>query len=168
MSFLLDTNVVSEWVKPRPDPGVIAWLAQADEDRIFLSVITLAELRHGIERMADGNRRRRIDAWLREELPLRFEDRVLAVDDAVADVWGKVMARREAQGRRMGLMDGFLVATAQVHALTVVTRNTADFASSVPAVLNPWQSPGGWVSAPGPAPGRGPRPAGRQGPARSP
>ena len=143
MSFLLHTNVVSEWVKPRPDPGVIAWLAQADEDRAFLSVITLAELRHGIERMADASRRRRIDGWLRDELPLRFEDRVLAIDDAVADAWGKVVAQGEAQGRSMGLMDAFLAATAQVHALTVVTRNPANFASSVPAVLNPWQSPGG-------------------------
>ncbi len=139
MSFLLDTTVVSEWGKPRPDPGVIAWLAQADEDRTFLSVITLAELRHGIERMEDGSRRRRIDAWLRDELPLRFEDRVLAIDDAVADAWGKMVAQREVQGRRMGLMDAFLAATAQVHALTVVTRNTSDFASSVPAILNPWQ-----------------------------
>ena len=139
MSFLLDTNVVSEWGKPRPDPGVIAWLAQADEDRTVLSVITLGELRHGIERMADGSRRRRIDAWLRDELPLRFEDRVLAIDDAVADARGKVMAQREAQGRRMGLMDAFLAATGQVHALTLVTRNTSDLASSVPAILNPWQ-----------------------------
>ena len=125
MSFLLDTNVVSEWVKPRPDPGVIAWLAQADEDRTFLSVITLAELRHGIERMAEGSRRRRIDSWLRDELPLRFEDRVLAIDDAVADAWGKVMAQREAGGRRIAPMDAFLAATAQVHGLTVVTRNRA-------------------------------------------
>ena len=73
MSFLLDTNVVSEWVKPRPHPGVITWLAEADEDRVFLSVVTLAELRHGVERMAAGSRRARLDVWLREELPLRFE-----------------------------------------------------------------------------------------------
>ena len=87
MSFLLDTNVVSEWVKPRPHQGVIAWLAEADEDRVFLSVVTLAELRHGIERMAAGSRRERLDVWLREELPLRFEKRVLSIDAAVADAW---------------------------------------------------------------------------------
>jgi toxin FitB len=64
VSFLLDTNVVSEWVKPRPDHGVIAWLSEADEDRVFLSVITLAELRHGIARLTESQRRTRLDAWL--------------------------------------------------------------------------------------------------------
>ena len=96
MSFLLDTNVVSEWVKPRPDAGVAAWLAEADEDRVFISVITLAELRYGIERMATGNRRRRLDEWLRNELPLRFEGRILAIDGATADAW----ARSWRAGRR--------------------------------------------------------------------
>ena len=69
MSFLLDTNVVSEWMNPRPNPGVVAWLADVDEDRTFLSVITLTELRYGIDRMAAGNRRKRLDEWLGEELP---------------------------------------------------------------------------------------------------
>ncbi len=138
MSFLLDTNIVSEWVKPRPDPGVVAWLADVDEDRVFISVVTLAELRHGVERMDDGARRRRIDAWLRHELPARFEGRVVFVDDAVADAWGRVVAHREELGRRIGPMDAFIAATAQVHELTVVTRNTSDFRLSVKAVVNPW------------------------------
>src|SRR3546814_3844406 len=69
VSFLLDTNLVSEWVRPKPDPGVVAWLADADEDRLFLSVVTLAEIRRGIERLAPGKRRQQLDAWLREELP---------------------------------------------------------------------------------------------------
>lgn len=139
MSFLLDTNVVSEWVKPRPDPGVVAWLAAADEDRVFLSVVTLAELRHGVQRMAAGNRRRRIDAWLRDALPLRFEGRVLPVDEAVADACGRLMAEREAIGRRIEPMDAFIAATADVHGLAVVTRNTADFEASVTSVVNPWR-----------------------------
>ena len=80
MTFLLDTMVVSEWVRPRPDRGVVAWLAAADEDRIFMSVVSLAELRYGIERMAAGNRRKRLDEWLRDELPLRFEGRLLSID----------------------------------------------------------------------------------------
>jgi predicted nucleic acid-binding protein len=73
VSFLLDTNVVSEWVKARPDTGVITWLAEADEDRVFLSVVTLAELRYGIERMPTGARQKRLNVWLTEELTLRFE-----------------------------------------------------------------------------------------------
>src|ERR1035438_9272753 len=138
MSFLLDTNVVSEWMKPRPNPGVIAWLAEVDEDRTFLSVITLTELRYEIERMAAGNRRKRLQEWLEEELPLRFEGRILPIDSTVADVCGTVVARSEAVGRRMEVMDAFLAATAEIHRLTVVTRNASDFQPVVRSVLNPW------------------------------
>jgi predicted nucleic acid-binding protein len=138
VSFLLDTNVLSEWVKPRPNAGVVAWLAEADEDRVFVSVVTLAELRHGIERLPPGRRRSRLDAWLRDELPLRFEGRLLPVDDAVAEGWGKLVARREAMGRPIGVMDAFIAATAELHSLTLVTRNLADFKSSVRSAMNPW------------------------------
>ena len=79
MNFLLDTNAVSEWVKPRPDPGVIEWMESTDEDRIFISVITLAELRCGIERLAAGKSRRRLEEWLSGELPIRFEGRILPI-----------------------------------------------------------------------------------------
>jgi predicted nucleic acid-binding protein len=89
VTFLLDTNVLSEWTKPRPNSGVVAWLADIDEDRVFISVVTFAELRHGIERMAPGAHRKRLDEWLRDELPQRFEARILPVDGAVADAWGK-------------------------------------------------------------------------------
>lgn len=138
MSFLLDTNVVSEWMKPHPNPGVVAWLADVDEDRVFLSVITLTELRYGIERMPPGHRRKRLDQWLEEELPLRFEGRILAIDPAVADACGKVVARSETLGRRLEAMDAFLAATAEVHRLTLVTRNTSDFQPTVKGILNPW------------------------------
>ncbi|MPY88222.1 MAG: PIN domain-containing protein [Luteitalea sp.] len=138
MSFLLDTNVVSEWVKPRPDPGVVAWLSQVDEDRVYISVVTLAELRHGIERLDNGKRRKRLDEWLSHELPLRFEGRVVLIDEAVADAWGKEVARREALGQAIAPLDAFMAATAHVHALTLVTRNVSDFESSLKAIVNPW------------------------------
>src|SRR3546814_661087 len=108
VSFLLDTNLVSEWVRPKPDPGVVAWLADADEDRLFLSVVTLAEIRRGIERLAPGKRRQQLDAWLREELPARFERRLLPVDEAIANRWGEIVARRERAGRPIGSMDAFI------------------------------------------------------------
>jgi hypothetical protein len=138
LNFLLDTNVVSEWVKPRPDPGVIDWLAEVDEDRVFLSVVTLAELRHGIERLPGGKRRKRLDAWLCDELALRFEGRVLPVDEKVADRWGKVVAHREAIGRPIGVMDAFIAATVNVHSLTLVTHDESDFTSAVKEIVNPW------------------------------
>ena len=138
MSFLLDTNVVSEWTKPRPNAGVIQWLAKVDEDEVFLSVVTFAELRRGIERLPAGSRRRRLDEWLRGELPLRFEARIVGVDGAIADEWGRVVARGEARGRAIHAMDALIAATVLVHGLTLVTRNTADFEASVKSLLNPW------------------------------
>jgi len=138
VSFLLDTNVVSEWVKPQPNPGVVAWLADADEERVFLSAVTLTELRYGIERMASGGRKKKLDHWLGEELPLRFEGRILAIDSAIANGCGKLVARSEAVGTRMELVDAFIAATAENYSLTVVTRNTSHFKILVRAVLNPW------------------------------
>jgi toxin FitB len=138
VSFLLDTNVVSEWTKPRPNAGIVEWLAQVEEDEVFLSVVTFAELRHGIERLPAVARRRRLDEWLRGELPLRFEMRIVGVDGAIADEWGRLVARREARGESIHAMDALIAATAQVHGLTLVTRNTADFQASVKSLLNPW------------------------------
>jgi toxin FitB len=141
VNFLLDTNVVSEWVKPRPDPGVIRWTESVDEDRVFLSVISFGELRYGAERMAAGAHRRRLEEWLQDELPLRFEGRVLPVDNNVADAWGKTVSRSEALGRPIGVMDAFLSATAETHRLTLVTRNVSDF-PLLEALLNPWEEDG--------------------------
>jgi len=138
LSFLLDTNVVSEWVKERPNEGVVSWLAHADEDRIFISVVTLAELRYGIARMPARQRRRRLDDWLRDELLLRFEGRVLSVDPLVADAWGRIRAQSESVGRPLGVMDTFIAATANRHDMTLVTRNVSDFESSVASIVNPW------------------------------
>jgi toxin FitB len=138
VNFLLDTNVVSEWTRPRPDTGVIAWLADADEDRIFISVVTLAELRHGVERLAAGQRKRRLDGWLTGELVDRFEERILDIDPAVADEWGRLVARREMTGEPMHAMDALIAATAAVHDLALVTRNTSDFERTVRSIVNPW------------------------------
>lgn len=140
MSFLLDTNAVSEWVKPRPNPGLIAWMESADEDRIFLSVVSLAELRYGVDRMADGKRKQRLHAWLQSELPLRFEGRILPVDANIADCWGKIVALRELSGRPISVMDAFLAATAEVYRLTLVSRNISDF-QRFTKIISPWTDP---------------------------
>lgn len=142
MNFLLDTNVVSEWTKPRPDPGVTSWLADMDEDRIFISVITLAELRHGIERLPSpsGARRDRLDAWLTEEVPLRFEERLIDVDPETANIWGRVMARGQAAGRPISAMDAFIAAAVLRHDMTLVTRNVSDFEALGIRYLNPWSN----------------------------
>lgn len=139
MSYLLDTNVVSEWTKPQPNPGVAEWLARVDEESVFLSVVTFAELRHGIERLPSSKRRSRLDEWLRIDLPLRFEQRILPVDGVIADAWGRVVARQESRGRPIQAMDALIAATAEAHAFTLVTRNESDFEGAVKPVLNPWR-----------------------------
>lgn len=138
MTYLLDTNVVSEWVKPWPDTNVVTWLADVDEDRVMLSVATLAELSYGTARLAKGKRRDRLERWLNDDLPARFEGRILDIDRVVADAWGTMMARGEDAGRRMSAMDAFFAATAHCHGLTLVTRNTDDFAALDLLLLDPW------------------------------
>lgn len=137
MSFLLDTNVVSEWVKPQPNNGLVQWMRSEDEGGLFLSVISIAELRYGIDRMASGKRRGKLGEWLRNELPARFEGRILPVDPLIADVCGRLVRRAEVVGRPIELMDAFLAATADVHDLTLVTRNVKHF-FVLKTVLNPW------------------------------
>jgi toxin FitB len=138
VNFLLDTNVVSEWTRLRPNAGVIGWLSECNEDSVFLSVITIAELRHGIERLSAGRRRSRLDAWLGDELLPRFDGRILSIEPGIADLCGRVVARREALGRPIHAMDALIAATATTHDLTLVTRNSTDFQTSVRSILNPW------------------------------
>src|SRR5947199_9395831 len=102
MSFLLDTNVISEWVKTRPDPGVITWLAGVDEDRVFMSVVTLAELRYGVERMAASRRKEPLDEWPLGELPASLQGRTLPIAIVIAITWGTIVHRREAVCRPFG------------------------------------------------------------------
>lgn len=138
MSFLLDTNVVSEWVKPEPAPSVVDWLSTVDEDDVFLSVVSLAELRRGVGLLAAGRRRQQLDRWLREDLADRFRGRILAIDILVADAWGRLMARAARGGRTVGSIDGFIAATAEAHGMTLVTRNVRDFERLGVELLNPW------------------------------
>lgn len=138
MIYLLDTDVVSELIKPRPDPGLTDWLAGVDEANLFISVITLAEIRYGIERLPDGARRAGLESWLTEDLVQRFERRIIEIDAAIADCWGRLVARCRAAGRPIGGMDGFLAATAECKAMTLITRNVAHFTRLGVTLLNPW------------------------------
>ena len=121
---MIDTNIVSEWVKPRPDAGTVKWLDEVDEDLIFLSVVSLAEIRFGVERLAPGRRRSRLDQW---ELPGRFEGRIVPVDGQVADACGRLLARARQTGRGLGATDALIGATCLACDLVLATRNLADF-----------------------------------------
>jgi predicted nucleic acid-binding protein len=136
--FLLDTNVVSELIKPKPDDNVVRWVEETDESILFLSVLTLGEIRRGVERMRSGHRRGRLESWLQVELPSRFHGRVLPIHEAIADRWGRVSALAAAKGKPAPVIDGLLAATALHHNLTLVTRNSSDVAGTGVPTLNPW------------------------------
>jgi toxin FitB len=138
LNFLLDTNVVSEWVKLRPDANVVRWLASMDDDQVYLSVVTFAEIRQGIYEMPSGRRRDSLESWLEGDLSLRFEGRILNVDLAVAEAWAALMAQSAKTGFNLNVMDVFIAATAKVYAATLATRNTKHFAKLDVALANPW------------------------------
>lgn len=139
MSWLLDTCVLSELVKPKPDAGLVAWVESNDEGRLYLSALTLGELAKGIARLPAGAKRNRLQNWLDRDLSERFSGRVLPIDQAAALRWGELQARAEKHGRPMPVIDGLIAATAVLHDLTIVTRNGDDMAQSGAAVLDPWK-----------------------------
>lgn len=141
MSFLLDTNVLSEFKRPRPDGNVFAWANAVNEDETFISVVSIAELRRGVALLAPGRRKMELDEWLREDLRRRFEGRIIDVTPAIAEAWGELMAKAKRCGVGVGLIDAFLAASASVHSLTLVTRNMEDFKVFDLDLTNPWQTP---------------------------
>jgi len=136
--YLLDTNVISEWTRLRPDPAVVAWLETAEEDALYLSVLPFAEIRLGIEPLPAGPKRARISAWLDRDLAARFEGRIIGIERAIAEAWASIVARGRARGTSPTILDAFMAATALVHQLTLVTRNERDLAGLGVLILNPW------------------------------
>jgi predicted nucleic acid-binding protein len=135
VSWLIDTNALSELKKRRPHPGVAAWFAARPAASLHLSVLTLGELRKGIDAMPEGDRRTAFAAWLDVEVPAYFAGRILDIDAHTADRWGRLCA--EAR-RPLPAIDSLLAATALVHGLTLVTRNLSDFYLPPLRVFNPW------------------------------
>jgi predicted nucleic acid-binding protein len=139
VSFLLDTNVISEGEKPTPNADVIRFLAETDESRLYLSVVTMAELHRGLALMQHGRRRERLADWVDTELPSRFGERLLPFVLSTAAAWGEIMAVSRREGLNLQMMDAMLAATALVHELTLVTRNIRDFHRLGLNLINPWE-----------------------------
>lgn len=137
--FLLDTNCVSELVRSKPEPRVLDWIGAADESLLYLSVLTLGEIRKGVATLPQGKRRTQLETWLELDLQTRFSGRILAIDRAVADRWGMLAAVAKRAGKPLASIDGLIAATAIHYDLTVVSRNVADFASAPVPVVNPWE-----------------------------
>ncbi|HZD57790.1 MAG TPA: type II toxin-antitoxin system VapC family toxin [Anaerolineales bacterium] len=138
MSYILDTNVISELVAAQPDENVAHWIDSVDPERVFLSVITIGELKRGIEKLPDSRRKEQLERWLNEDLLVRFQDHLLAIDVDVMLAWGDLVARLEAVGKPMPAIDSLIAASAAQSDFTLVTRNVADFAHAGISVFNPW------------------------------
>jgi toxin FitB len=135
--FLLDTNVISELLRPKPQPKVVEWVEATNEELFFLSVLTIGEI--GINLHPDSGRRAKLEAWLTSEVRARFADRILPIDEAVAERWGLLTAKaRIERNHKLPVVDGLLAATAQHHDLILVTRNIDDVAPTGVQLLNPW------------------------------
>ncbi|MES2705751.1 MAG: type II toxin-antitoxin system VapC family toxin [Verrucomicrobiota bacterium] len=136
MSYLVDTNVFSEPVKPKPDPQVVEWLRK-NESLLHVSTITIGELRRGIERLADGKRKAQLHQWL-QAICECMKGRVLSFNASTAHVWGQMKAKWDRGGFVVPSLDSQLAATAHRYALTIVTRNTSDFQKTGVKLLNPF------------------------------
>jgi predicted nucleic acid-binding protein len=140
MRYLLDTNVLSELVRPARAAAVVAWVRARSALDLALSVLTLGELEKGVRTLAAGTRRDRLTRWARTEMPAQFLGRVLSVDEEIAISWGTLTADAHAAGRPLPVIDGLLLATAATRGLTLVTRNVSDCARRGVAVFDPWTS----------------------------
>lgn len=135
MSYLLDTNVLSELVRPQPGPAVLDWFEDVPNDSLYISVLTIGEIRKGVEAMHNGKHREKPLVWLEHTLQDWFENRLLPVDEGVEEQWGRLTA---STGKQVSAIDSLLAATALHHDLRMVTRNERNFLFPGLEVINPW------------------------------
>ncbi len=137
MNFLLDTCVISELVKPAPDPHVVTWLKSSAAEQLFLSVVTVGEIRKGLTKLPASKRKDALTVWL-QKLVAEYSDRILPVNLAVAENWGIMQGEAEQRGMPMAALDSLIAAVARTHKLVIATRNERDFAASKVPLVNPW------------------------------
>ena len=139
MNYLLDTCVLSEFTRRKPEEKVISWVEKINEEKLFISVVTIGEIQRGIERLAESQRKTELLVWINTHLIDRFGTRSLPIDTQTMLLWGSLTTKMEKIGRPMGLMDSLIAATAFQHNLIIVTRNGSDFLPCGVSVINPWE-----------------------------
>jgi tRNA(fMet)-specific endonuclease VapC len=139
MKYLLDTNVISELVAKSPNPQVIGWIDSLDQNSIYLSVITIGEIRKGIEKLVDSTRKATLNSWLNDDLLVRFAGHILILDVAVMVRWGELTGQLERVGRPLPAIDSMIAALAIHHGCVLVTRNQEDFKGTGLNIINPWK-----------------------------
>ncbi|MEW6273322.1 MAG: type II toxin-antitoxin system VapC family toxin [Thermodesulfobacteriota bacterium] len=138
MRILLDTCAVSELTRPVPNAAVAKAISSSSGEDLFLSVLTIGEIAHGVSLLPRGNRRRSLQAWL-DALEHDYADRIIGIDLDTARIWGEATAAAKSQGKAIPAIDGLIAATARQHGLRVMTRNAADFEAAGASVINPWR-----------------------------
>ncbi len=139
MNYLLDTCVISELVKPRPEKRVIKWISTQEESQLFLSVITIGEIQKGISKLAESRKKAALHTWLQTDLAERFSGRILPIDYQTALNWGAMQAAAEKTGIILPAIDSLIAAQGITHRMTVATRNIDDMRASGALLYNPWQ-----------------------------
>lgn len=141
MNYLLDTCVISELVKPTPNEAVINWMSHTPNERLFLSVITIGEIRKGITKLPESKKKNQLTNWLNTLLE-DYQERIYPINIMVAENWGIIQGKAENNGTPVASVDSLIAAVAQTYNLIVVTRNENDFASTNVTILNPWKNKG--------------------------
>jgi len=139
MKYLLDTCVISEIIKPKPNKNVVSWLTNQDESELFLSVLTFGEIEKGIEKAPDKVRKKKLQLWVEEDLKQRFEGKIIPIDLEVSTQWGIIQGIAEKEGKPMPALDGLIAVSGLVNNCIVVTRNTSDMEQSKVELFNPWK-----------------------------
>jgi len=141
MNYLLDTNVITELIAREPNQRVVGWIDSLDPESVYLSVITIGELRKGIEKLAPSRRKDQLALWLTSDLLLRFADKIVSITTGVMLVWGELAGRLEREGKPMPAINSLIVASVLEGKLTLVTGNKDDFQHAGIPVVNPWELP---------------------------
>ncbi len=139
MNYLLDTCLLSEFTRRQPEQKVIRWLDNIDEEKLFVSAITVGEIQHGIERLPDSRRKVELLIWLNNDMINRFGARILPLDTSTLVLWGSLTARMEKAGQPFAVMDALIASTAFQHNLIIATRNVSDFLACGVQLINPWE-----------------------------
>ena len=138
MNYLLDTCLISELAKSKPDKKVVDWVLSENETNFYVSVLTFGELQKGVEKLPESKKKEELRIWIEDELKDRFQNRIIGIDMRVSILWGKIQCFAEKKGKPMPAIDSLIAATGIAHDLTVVTRNVTDMEQSGVKLLNPW------------------------------
>jgi len=139
MKHLLDTCVISELVARKPNPKVVAWIDGIDPESVYLSVITIGEIKKGIEKLPESKRKASLQTWLTKDLLIQFSGRILTIDIETVLTWGTLLGSLELHGKKMSAIDSLIAASAHHNQCRLVTRNAADFIHAGIDILNPWE-----------------------------